>query len=105
MSSVKLMVLYPMPTDIDQFETDYQAHLSLLHHEMQIPEGERPYRVTKMLSSPQMPAKYYLQFSFRFPSHEDLKKTLGSPQMQRVAADADRISTGGSPVVLIGTDD
>jgi len=33
-----------------------------------------------------------------------LQQTLASPAMQIVAADAVRISSGGAPLVLVGTD-
>ena len=39
-----------------------------------------------------------------FPSQEALQQAMGSPGMQEVAADAARISTGGAPVVLVGSD-
>jgi len=50
MAEVKLIVLYPYPTDVEQFNRDYQNHLKLLHKKMQIdgfykgyPRGESSY--------------------------------------------------------------
>jgi hypothetical protein len=43
-------------------------------------------------------------FSLPFPSMDALQQTLASPAMQIVAADAVRISSGGAPLVLVGTD-
>jgi hypothetical protein len=43
-------------------------------------------------------------FSFTFPSAEALEQTLATAEMQEVAADANRISSGGAPVILIGSD-
>ena len=58
---MKVTVLYPQPLNQEKFESDYNAHLKLLH-----------------------------------------EKTMSSPGMQEVAADATRISTGGAPTILIG---
>ena len=105
MSEAKLMVLYPQPKDPVQFEQDYQAHLNLFHQRMNIPDDERPYTVTKMVSTPQAPSAYYQMFSFTFPTAEALKQTLASDEMAEIAVDANRISSGGAPVVLIGSDE
>jgi uncharacterized protein (TIGR02118 family) len=104
MSQVKLMVLYPQPTDVKQFEKDYQAHLELFHNKMNIPTDQRPYTLTKMLTTPMGPSPFYQMFSFVFPSAEALQQTLATAEMQAVAADANRISSGGPPVILIGHD-
>lgn len=104
MSHVKLMVLYPQPSDATQFEKDYQAHLALFHEQMGIPSHQHPYTITKMLATPEGLPAYYQMFSFTFPSMEALQQTLSSKEMQLVAADANRISTGGAPVMLIGNE-
>ncbi|GAA6184766.1 EthD family reductase [Aliiglaciecola sp. NS0011-25] len=104
MSEVKLVVLYPQPTDVAQFESDYPAHISLLHEKMNIPTDHKPYTVTKFDSQPQNPSPFYQMFSMPFPSAEVLQQTLESAEMQEVAGDATRISTGGAPVILTGSD-
>ena len=103
MSQITLMVLYPQPTNVEQFEEDYKTHLHLFHEKMDIPFENVPYVVTKMHPTPAGPSPYYQMFSFTFPSAEALEQTLESPQMQEVAADASRISTGGEPVMLVGS--
>lgn len=105
MSEAKLMVLYPQPKDVIQFEQDYQAHLDMFHEKMNIPKDQGNYTVTKMVSTPKAPSAYYQMFTYTFESAEALKQTLASEEMQAVAADANRISTGGAPVILIGSDD
>ncbi len=105
MPQVKLMVLYPQPTDSQQFDQDYQAHLQLFHQKMSIPADQRPYTVTKMIAPPVGTSPYYQMFSFTFPSAEALEQTLATTQMQEIAADASRISTGGAPVMLIGNEE
>ena len=104
MTAVKLMVLYPFPRDVAKFENDYREHVALLHQKMKIPIDVKPYTVTKFQSSPKNPAAYYQMFTMPFPSHEVLQQTLASTEMQAVAADANRISSGGAPVVLLGKD-
>lgn len=100
----KLVVLYPQPTDATQFETDYTVHLKLLHEKTGIPESERPYSITKFADGPDGKAPFYQMFSMPFPSHEAMMSTLASQEMQEVAADAVRISTGGPPVIMTGAD-
>lgn len=104
MSQAKLMVLYPQPKDAVQFEQDYQAHLELFHEKMNIPKDQGNYTVTKMVFTPKAPSAYYQMFTFTFESAEALKEAMSSEEMQAVAADANRISSGGAPVILIGSD-
>ncbi len=100
----KITVLYPQPTDSEQFDKDYAEHLKLLHEKTGIPSSEKPYSVTKFLPGPNGPAPYYQMFSLSFESIDALKQALRSEGMQAVSADANRISSGGAPTVLIGTE-
>lgn len=104
MAEVKLFVLYPYPTDIDQFDRDYQEHLSLLCKKMQIPEHVHPYVVTRFVDMPQGRPQYYQMFMMPFPSAEELQQAMSTPEMQDVAGDAARISSGGAPVILVGVE-
>ena len=104
MAEVKLMVLYPHPTDAAQFEADYQDHLRLLHQKANIPDEARSYTVTRFLPTPDGPAPFYQLFTMPFPSAEALQQAMASPDMQEVAADAVKISTGGAPVILVGSE-
>ena len=98
------MVLYPQPTDAAQFEDDYRAHLRLLHEKMNIPEEAPPYTVTRFHPGPEGNPPYYQMFTMPFPSAEALQQAMSTPQMQEVAGDAVRISTGGAPVILVGSE-
>ena len=104
MSDVKLMVLYPQPKDLVQFEKDYQEHIALFHQQTGIPSDARPYSVTKFFPTPLGASPFYQMFSMPFPSLEVLQQTMSSPAMQIIAADAVRISTGGAPTVLMGSE-
>jgi len=39
MTDVKLMVLYPQPTDVAQFDNDYRDHLGLFHRQHNAGQG------------------------------------------------------------------
>ena len=101
--AVKLMVLYPQPTDVEKFERDYQEHLVLLHEKANISaDGPLPYTVTKFLPGPDGPAAYYQLFTMYYPSAAALQEARSS--LGEVAADAVRISSGGPPVVMVGSE-
>lgn len=104
MTSVKLMVLYPYPNDTAQFDSDYREHLRLLHQKANIPEGVVPYTVTRILSTPDGNPAFYQIFTMPFPSADALQQAMSTPEMQEVAADAFRISSGGKPIILVGAD-
>ena len=99
---MKLTVLYPQPLNQEKFESDYNAHLKLLHEKTGIPTDVKPYSITRFLSGPEGKPPFHLMFIMSFESQEQLEKTMSSPGMQEVAADATRISTGGAPTILIG---
>jgi uncharacterized protein (TIGR02118 family) len=99
---VQLIVLYPQPTDAKQFEADYTKHVALLHEKTGIPANARPYTVTKFLPTPEGPAPFYQMFMLPFESPEALQAAMSSAGMQEVAADANRISSGGAPTILVG---
>jgi uncharacterized protein (TIGR02118 family) len=99
---MKLTVLYPQPLNQEKFESDYNEHLKLLHDKTGIPSSEKPYSVTRFISGPEGKSPFHLMFIMPFESQELLEKTMSSPGMQEVAADATRISTGGVPTILIG---
>ena len=101
---LQLMVLYPQPGNAQQFEEDYTKHIAFLHEKTGIPTSVKPYTVTKFLPTPEgKPAAFYLMFTMPFDSAETLQATMSSAGMQEVAKDANRISTGGAPTILIGT--
>lgn len=103
MAEVKLIVLYPYPADTNQFDRDYKEHLSFLHKKMQLPENVQPYAMTRFVETPQGKPAYYQMFTMPFPSAEALQQAMATQEMQDVAADAARISSGGAPVIMVGT--
>lgn len=70
---------------------------------MRIPPDQQPYSVTRFVATPLGNPAYYLMFSMAFPSQEALLQAMTSTEMQEVAMDAVRISTGGPPLILVGS--
>ena len=99
---MKLTVLYPQPLNQEKFESDYNDHLKLLHDKTGIPSSEKPYSVTRFVHGPEGKPPFHLMFIMPFESQEQLERIMSSNDMQEVAADATRISTGGAPTILIG---
>ncbi len=98
-----LVVLYPQPTNVAKFEADYAKHIDLLHKKTGIPINETPYTVTRFQTGADgSPPPYYQMFAMPFDTLEGLQHSLSSAEMQAVAADAGRISSGGAPVMLLG---
>jgi uncharacterized protein (TIGR02118 family) len=100
---LQLIVLYPQPINVQQFETDYTSHLELLHEKTGIHASVKPYTVTKFSATPEGPQAFYQMFTMPFESVEALQSAMSSAGMQEVAADANRISSGGLPTILIGS--
>lgn len=102
--SMKLMVLYPQPLNVEQFESDYKAHLELFHEKLGIPPEVKPYTITRFFPSPMGNPPYFQMFCMPFESAEAMEQALNSPAMQEVSADANRISTGGPLLVMVGAE-
>ena len=101
MSEVKVTVLYPQPTDADTFEQAYEAHKELVAEFM---PGYIDYSVVRFM--PNMdgsPAPYYMMAILTYPSGGVLNTVMSNPDSRKVGKDAMRISTGGAPVILVGT--
>lgn len=101
----KFLVLYPQPTDTIQFDLDYSRHLALLDSLMGYAEQDKPYYITKLDQEVfGSPSPFYQMFTLGFETREELDTTINSTEMQEAGKDAMRISSGGTPVVLIGND-
>ncbi len=103
MSEARLVALYPYPTDIEQFNRDYESHMKLLHKSLQLPEDVQPYSIIRFMETPLGKPPYYQMFVFNFPSLEAMQQGMASPAMLVLAEDANRISSGGPPIFMIGS--
>ena len=103
MAGIKLLVLYPRPTDIDAFEKLYQSE----HVPMAIEKlaGKSKFVATKVLASPQGTPPFYRIAEIHFPSKEALEACAASEGGKETIAHAVRISTGGLPIMLIAEEE
>jgi uncharacterized protein (TIGR02118 family) len=99
MTSVKLIVAYPQPKDVDAFEAVYQKE----HVPMAIANlaGKTRMVATKVLRSPQGEPQFYCIAEVHFPSMEALQRCAESAGAKETLAHAVKISSGGPPAVMI----
>jgi uncharacterized protein (TIGR02118 family) len=98
-TSVKLIVAYPQPKDLDAFEAVYQKE----HVPMAIANlaGKTKMVATKVLQSPQGTPQFYCIAEVHFPSMEALQRCAESAGGKETLAHAVKISSGGPPTVMI----
>ena len=98
----KVIALYPQPTDVEQFEKDYVAHMRFFDEKMGFQGDVKPYTLTKFLPTPEGIPPYYQMAVIHFNSIEEMQTALSSQGAAESVADAARISTGGAPILMIG---
>jgi uncharacterized protein (TIGR02118 family) len=103
MTSTKLIVAYPQPTDIDAFESVYRQE----HEPMAIAnlEGKTKIVATRILQSPQGKPQFHRVAEVHFPSMEALQRCAGSAGGKATLAHAAKISSGGPPVIMIAEEE
>ena len=105
MAQAKLIVIYPTPRDVDAFERAYSGE----HLPMAAPifeaAGATKAVLTRITGATAGAAPYHRVAEIHFPSQEALNACAASQAGRDALADARRISNGGAPLVLIGTED
>jgi uncharacterized protein (TIGR02118 family) len=102
-TSVKIVVIYPRPSDEPEFERAYtQEHIPMVEEKL---KGITRLVLTKVLSSPQGKVSAYRIFEAHFSTMDDLNKATESEAGKEVIAHAVKISTGGPPIMLVCTDE
>ena len=91
---MKLIIIYPQAIDYE--------YLNLPRNKMNISQEVKPSNVTKFHNTSEGSLPYYQMFSMPFNSLKESQATLAITEMQEVAADAHRISSGGAPSIMIG---
>ena len=97
--SIKLMVLYPYPKDLEVFEKAYTSeHIPLVARKLT--------RLTKavytrVLMSPQGASPFCRIAELYYPSLEALQADFSTPEAQELGAHAASISTGGLAVSIV----
>ena len=98
----KLIVLYPLPADVNTFERSYHAEHAPMVHKI---GGLKKFVAARVLGAPSGAPAYQRVAELYFDSMESLQAAMGSADGQAAVAHAVEISTGGPPVVLIAEDD
>jgi uncharacterized protein (TIGR02118 family) len=103
MTSTKLIVAYPQPTDIDAFERIYtQEHVPMAIANL---EGKTKIVATRILQSPQGKPQFHRVAEVHFPSMEALQRCAESAGGKATLANAAKISSGGPPVIMIAEEE
>jgi len=104
MSEIKVVVIYPRPTDVDVFEKAYiDDHVPLAIAKI---KGVTKFVATKVLGTPDgSTPPYYRIAELYFPSMEALQESVASAGTQEAVAHAVAISTGGAPIVLVAEEE
>ena len=99
MADAKLVVIYPRPTDIEAFEKIYLTE----HVPMAVKKliGKIKIVATKITGSPQGVPPFYRIVEVYFPSKSALEVCAATMGAQETLAHAAKISTGGTPLILI----
>jgi uncharacterized protein (TIGR02118 family) len=101
--AVKILVLYPRPTDINTFEKLYQnEHVPLAVEKL---AGSTKFVATRVLGSLTGTPPFHRVAEIYFPSMEALEACAASEGGQQTVAHARSISTGGDPLILIAEED
>jgi uncharacterized protein (TIGR02118 family) len=97
--SVKLLVLYPTPTDPNEFDRRYEGgHLPMGKASLIGATGLTSYRI---LGSPTGKSPFARLTEVSFPSLKVIQETAALPGAQKTLANAVEISTGGAPHFMI----
>jgi uncharacterized protein (TIGR02118 family) len=103
MSSVKMIVAYPRPLDIDAFEKLYiEEHVPLAIAKL---EGKTRIVATKVLGSAQGTPQFYRVAEIHFPSMKVLEECAASEGGKETLANAVKISSGGPPLIMIAVEE
>jgi len=97
--SVKLLVLYPTPTDPEQFDRRYEReHLPMGKAALVGATGLASHRI---LASPAGKSPFSRLTEVSFPTMKAFQECAALPGAQKTLAHAVEISTGGTPHFMI----
>ncbi len=103
MGTVKLVVIYPRPKDVDAFEKIYQTeHVPLAVARL---GGKTKMVATKVLGSPQGIPSFHRIAEVYFPSMQILEECASSDGGKEALAHAVKISSGGTPIFLVAEEE
>jgi uncharacterized protein (TIGR02118 family) len=101
--SVKLVVMYPRPKDIQAFETVYKdEHVPMAVEKL---AGKTKIVATRVLGSPNGKPAFHRIAEIHFPSMQALEACAASEGGKETIANAASISSGGAPVFLVAEEE
>jgi uncharacterized protein (TIGR02118 family) len=101
--SVKLIVMYPPPKDVQAFEHIYKnEHAPLAVEKL---AGKTRMVATKVLGSPSGKPAFHRIAEVHFPSMQALEACAASDGGKQTLANAVSISSGGAPVFLVAEEE
>jgi uncharacterized protein (TIGR02118 family) len=105
MAGAKLVVLYPYPEDVEDFERVYtEEHVPLVSAESL--KGITKFIETKVVGTADgSPPPFYRIAELHFASLEELQNAAASEGAQQAVAHAVSISTGGAPLFLVAQEE
>src|SRR5262245_11811986 len=105
MPGAKLIVIYPTPRDVKEFERAYTQE----HAPMVTPKafkGIKKFIASRVLGTADgSPAPVYRVAELHFPSMEALQAAAASGPAQEAVAHAISISSGGKPIFLVAEEE
>ncbi len=97
--SVKIVVIYPRPHDVEAFEKIYlDEHVPMFEQKL---KGMTRLVLTKVTGSPQGKVIAYRMMEVHFSNMDALTQCIESDGGKEVMAHATHISTGGQPILLV----
>ena len=103
MPEIKMIVMYPQPTDVDAFEKVYlDEHVPLAVQKL---AGKTKIVTTRVIGSPAGAPAFYRIAEVYFPSMDSFRACAKSQEGQLTLAHASAISTGGPPIVLVAEEE
>jgi uncharacterized protein (TIGR02118 family) len=97
------VITYPHPANVDAFEKVYRnEHVPLAVAKL---AGKTKMVTTKLLNSPLGTPAFYCIAEVHFASMQALEACAAPDGGKEVRAHAVKISTGGSPVILVAEED
>jgi uncharacterized protein (TIGR02118 family) len=103
MTTAKLIVAYPPPTDTEAFEKVYhEEHVPLAIRNLQ---GMTKIVATKIMTSPQGAPPFHRVAEVHFPSIQALQHCASSEGGKATLENAMKISSGGPPVIMVAEEE
>ena len=105
MAGAKIVVLYPQPGDVDEFERAYtQEHVPMVDA-AKMP-GLTKFVATKFVGTPTgEPPPFHRMAELHFSSLQALQECVQTESAQKAVQHAVKISTGGMPVFMVAEEE